>query len=141
MSIAAVLLPVFVQVLLTFSLLMMTGRARFGVLKAGEVKIRDIALGERAWPAKVMQIANTYHNQFELPVLFYLLVPLAIITKKADLLFVVLAWLFVGLRLIHAYVYVTTNHLLTRFRVFLAGAVVLMAMWFIFAIRILVAGV
>ena len=141
MSIAAILLPVFVQVLLTLCLLVMTGRARFGILKAGQVKVRDIALGERAWPQSVMQLSNAYHNQFELPVLFYALVPLAIITRKADLVFVVLAWLFVGLRLAHAYVHVTSNHVLTRFRIFLAGFTVLAVMWFIFAIRILVAGV
>ena len=40
---------------------------------------------------------------------------LAWITKQADLLFVVLAWIFVVLRLVHAYVHVTSNHLTQRF--------------------------
>ncbi|KAA2237024.1 MAPEG family protein [Salinarimonas soli] len=140
MSIAAILAPVFVQVGLTFVLLFMMGRTRFAAVRAGEVKIRDIALGERAWPARVTQVANTFHNQFETPVLFYALVALAIVTRQADLLFVVLSWLFVTARLVHAYVYTTTNNVLTRFRVFLAGTAVLMLMWAIFAVRILISG-
>jgi hypothetical protein len=138
MSPAAVLAPVFVQVLLTFVLLVLMGRARFAAARGGEVKLRDIALGERAWPPRVMQLSNTFHNQFETPVLFYALVALAMITRQADLLFVVMAWLWVAARIGHAWVYATTNHVLTRFRVFMAGTTVLMLMWAIFAVRILV---
>lgn len=138
MSPAAILAPVFVQVLLTFVLLVLTGRSRFGAIRAGEVKVRDIALGERAWPPRVMQVANAFHNQFETPVLFYALVALAMITRQADLLFVVMSWLYVAARLGHAWVHATTNRIMTRFRVFLAGTTVLMLMWAIFAVRILV---
>ena len=37
----------------------------------------------------------SYTSQFELPVLFYVLTILAMYTKHADILFVVMAWLFV----------------------------------------------
>ena len=40
------------------------GRAS-AILRAGEVKVRDMALGERNWPTRVLQISNAYHNQFE----------------------------------------------------------------------------
>ncbi len=101
--------------------------------------MRDIALGERAWPPKVTQVANAFHNQFETPVLFYALVVLALITRQADLLFVVMAWLFVAARLVHAYIHTTSNLVIRRFQAFLAGTVVLMLMWLIFAVRILFA--
>jgi hypothetical protein len=140
MSIAAILAPLFVQVGLTFVLLFMMGSARFAAVKAGQVKVRDIALGERAWPPRATQIANTFHNQFETPVLFYALVALAIVTRQADLLFVVLSWVFVAARLAHAWVYTTSNNVLTRFRIFLAGTGILMLMWAIFAVRILISG-
>ena len=42
-----------------------------------------------------MQVGYSFQNQFELPVLFYVLTILAIITKHADILFVVMAWIFV----------------------------------------------
>jgi hypothetical protein len=139
MSITAVLLPVFVQVALTFLLLMWMGRSRIASLRAGDVKVRDIALGERSWPTRIQQIANSYHNQFELPVLFYAIVALALVTRKADLLFVVLSWVFVGSRLVHAVIHTTSNRVSQRFAVFLVGVIVLMAMWIMFALRILAA--
>jgi hypothetical protein len=139
MSITAVLLPVFVQVALTFGLLMWMGRSRVGLLKAGEVKVKDVALGERNWPTRTQQIANSYHSQFELPVLFYAIVALALITRKADLVFVVLAWMFVVARLVHAFIHTTSNRISQRFMAFLVGVIILMIMWILFALRIFAA--
>jgi len=58
-------------------------------------------------------------------------------TRHADLLFVVMAWIFVALRLVHAYIHITDNDVSRRGPVFGVGALVLMAMWVIFMIRIL----
>jgi len=137
MSIQAVLLPLFVQVALTFVLMFWMGHARVTAIKGGEVKIRDIALGQQVWPERETQLGNCFHNQLQLPVLFYVLAALALITRKADLLFVVLSWLFVLLRLGHAWIHVTSNHVPTRFYWYLAGALVLLVMWIIFAVQIL----
>ena len=137
MTVPAILLPVFVQVALTFALLIWTGSRRFSAVRGGTVRSDEVSMGERNWPAPVQQVANAFSNQFELPILFYVLVALAIYTRKADLLFVVLSWVFVLTRILHAGVYVTTNHVPQRFGAFLAGAVVLMVMWIVFAIRIL----
>jgi hypothetical protein len=139
MSIQAVLLPVFVEVGLTFALLFWMGAARRGAIAAGKVQSRNVGLREAAWPPAVMQIGNAYLNQFELPVLFYVLTILSIITRHADLLFVVLAWVFVGLRLAHAGIHTTSNKMDQRFLLFGAGAIVLGLMWVIFALRILLA--
>jgi hypothetical protein len=138
MSIQMVLLPLFVQVALTFVLLFWMAQARTSRVARGEVKMRDIALGQSAWPEYPTKVANCYHNQLQLPVLFYLLVALALITRKADLLFVVMAWLFVILRIVHAYIHVTSNHVPTRFYAFGVGSLVLLLMWIIFAVRILI---
>ncbi|GJE44271.1 MAPEG family protein [Methylobacterium soli] len=137
MTVPAILAPVFVQVFLTFGLLIVLGRRRFAEIGAGRVRIGQIALGERNWPPKVQAAANAFSNQFEIPILFFALVPLALVTRKADLLFVVLAWIFVASRAAHATVYVTSNHVPTRFRLYMAGVAVLGIMWLIFAIRIL----
>jgi hypothetical protein len=139
MLIQEALLPVFVLVGLTFFLMFWMGFARVGVLKRREIRMGDIALGQPAWPPRVMQISNAYHNQFQMPVLFYALVAFALITRKADLIFVLMAWIFVLCRLAHAAIHVTTNRVPVRFYAFLASAVVLLLMWLIFAVRILVA--
>ncbi|OYX80292.1 MAG: hypothetical protein B7Y77_00780 [Bradyrhizobium sp. 35-63-5] len=137
MSIKMVLLPLFVEVALTFALMMWMGLSRVGALKRGEAKLANTALGQPNWPAKVQQIVNCYANQFQLPVLFYVLTVLTMITHHADYLFVVLAWGFVISRLVHAYVHTGSNHVRYRFNAFLIGAIILLAMWIIFAVDIL----
>jgi len=139
MTMQMVLAPLFVQVALTFGLLVWMAYARTSSVSRGETKMRDIALGEPAWPAKPTQISNCYDSQFQLPLLFYVLVILAWITRHADVIFVVMAWLFVLLRVAHAYVHTTSNRVPTRFRMFAAGMFVLLLMWIIFAVRILLA--
>jgi hypothetical protein len=138
-SITAILLPVYVQVALTFILLLWMGSSRLGSLRAGEVKVKDIALGERNWPSRILQVQNAYHNQFELPVLFYVLVTLALFTRKADMLFVVMSWMFVTSRLVHAAIHTTSNKMALRFQAFVVGVLILAAMWVIFGIRVLAA--
>ena len=137
MPIAAVLSPVFILIALTIGLLLWTGRSRVGALKRREVKLGQIALGQPAWPDKVTQVGNAYQNQLETPVLFYVLVALAIITKKDDLAFVGLEWLYVLTRLAHAYIHTGTNNVPMRFNAFILGVGVLALMWGVFAVRIL----
>jgi hypothetical protein len=137
MTLPTILLPLFVQVALTFALLFWMARARIGAIKGKTTKMADIALGQSNWPTKVQQIGNSYHSQFQVPVLFYVLTILAIITRHADLLFVVMAWLFVITRLVHAYIHTGTNYVPHRFNAFAAGLFILLAMWIIFAARIL----
>lgn len=140
MSVPMVLAPLFVHVALTFLLMYLMAYARTSAIQRKEARIRDTALGQPAWPEFPTKVANCYHNQFQLPVLFYVLVGLALFTRKADLLFVAMSWLFVLLRIAHAYIHVTSNHVPTRFFVFGAGSLVLVLMWIIFAARILIGG-
>jgi hypothetical protein len=137
MSIPMILAPLFVMVALTFVLLFWTGNVRVAAVRRGDTHPRDVALREPNWGKRETQIANAYQNQLELPVLFYVLTILSIVTRHADLAFVLLAWVFVVLRLIHVYVHVTSNHLSRRFAVFVASAIVLAIMWAIFMIRIM----
>jgi len=131
-----ILAPVFVQVALTFALLFWMASVRRESLTRGETKIRDIALRQQAWPAKATQISNCYDSQFQIPLLFYVVVILALVAKSADLIFVVLSWIFVLARLAHAYVHTTSNHVPTRFNVFAVGVLVLLIMWIWIAVKI-----
>ena len=137
MSVQMVLPPLMVQIGLTFALLIAMVGLRRQTLVSGETKIRDIALGEPNWPTRATQVGNCYRNQFELPVLFYALIALALPLRHADLFIVLMSWIFVITRLIHAGVFVTSNDLGRRSVAWLAGALVLLVMWLYFAIRIL----
>ena len=137
MSIQAILLPLFVQVALTLGLLLWLGVLRRDDVRSGAVHPSKIALREPNWPVRTQQVAYSFSNQFELPVLFYVLTILEIITRHADFVFVVLAWIFVLTRIGQAYVHTTSNVVLRRGTIYIVGALVLIAMWVIFAVRIL----
>ena len=137
MTIQAVLLPVFVLIGLTFVLLLGVFGSRRGTLVRGETKVRDIVLGQPNWPAGTTQVGNCYNNQFELPVLFYILIAIALPLRHADLFIVCMSWVFVVTRFAHAGIFVTTNDLNQRSLAWLASALVLFAMWIYFALKIL----
>lgn len=137
MPIQFVLLPLFVQVLLTFFVMFGMMYYRTVSLQRGEARFEEIALREPNWPVRAMQFANCFANQFELPVLFSVLTILSIMTRHADIIFIVLSWIFVAMRVIQAAIHVTSNNVAYRGAFYGVGAVVLAIMWAIFAVRIL----
>jgi hypothetical protein len=137
MSVQMVLLPVFLLVGLTFFLLIWMGGARRNALVGGETRIRDIALGQPNWPERTTQVANCFANQFEIPVLFYILIAIALPLRRTDLVIVLLSWVFVVTRFVHAGIFVTSNDLNRRSLAWFAGVLVLFAMWVYFALKIL----
>jgi hypothetical protein len=135
-----VLLPLLVQVALTFGLGFWLAALRVRAIGSRQVHPRDVALREPGWPKRILQVQYAFHNQLELPILFYLVTVLALFTRTADQPFVILAWIYVALRLVHAFIHVTENNLRRRGMVFITGAVVLCVMWIVFAFRLLSAG-
>src|SRR5690348_11627199 len=121
MSVSMVLLPVFVQVGLIFALLFATSRRRGqGSSSSGASKVADAA------------------DQCDAPVvLFFVLIALAMPIRHADLIIVMLSWIFVVTRFAHGGILVTSNDGRTRSFAWLAGALVVLAMWVYFALRIL----
>ena len=120
MSVQMVLLPVFVLVGLTFALLFgMASRPNALRLPVARPRSRDIALRQPDWPARATAIGNCFANQFEIPVLFYVLIALALPLRHADLMIVMLSWVFVVTRFAHAGIFVTSNDVRTA----LAGVV------------------
>ena len=137
MSVQMILLPLFVQVLLTFFLGFYLAILRRKALAQRKTRWEDIALREANWPKETMQAGYSFANQFELPVLFYVLTILALFTKQADLLFVVMAWIFVLSRAVQAYIHVTSNYVPLRGIAFAVGCATLFVMWVIYIVRIL----
>jgi hypothetical protein len=137
MSVQTVLLPVFVLVGLAFALLFAMATARGQALSGRETSPKDIALGQPNWPTRTTQIGNCFSNQFELPVLFYIVIALALPLRRADLVIVLLSWVFVVTRFAHAGIFVTSNNVQRRSMAWLAGVLVLFAMWLYFALKVL----
>lgn len=134
------LLPAFVHVAWVLVLLLRMGAVRMAAVRAGRVRIEEIALDGSRWPDDVRKFSNNYDNQFQLPVLFYALLPLLIVMAKVDWAVVVLAWVFTLSRILHSLIHTGSNEVLKRGQAFLVGFAALGLMWAWFALRIFVIG-
>lgn len=127
----AILPPLFVQVALTLVLYAILASFRFYEAfsnpKIGKaVKERRVD----AYTKRTLWLSDNVKNQFELPILFYAAIILAIAADRpiSDGL-ITLAWTFVGLRVVHTILQVSVNIVLLRFLVFFAGYVTVILMW------------
>ena len=130
--IAAVLL----QGALALVLLWLLGTIRVPLVQAGRIKTADVALSRDPWPVRGKQVANAFDNQFQLPLLFYVAAGLALFFGPT-LLEVVLGWLFVLSRIIHAAIFVSDNHVIRRFSAYTFGFAVLGVFWIDLVIRLI----
>ena len=132
------LLPVFVQVLLTFIVLIQLGRARSQSLVQSRATRAnpDVAKGAFAWSDAASQASNNFKNQFEMPVLFYIAVAFALLLKQSDILLLALAWGFVVMRVVHALIHLGPNIVMWRFPAYILGVACLLAFWITLMLRV-----
>ena len=79
-------------------------------------------------PAEVRWKADNYNNLMEQPTLFYAVaLTLALLDADAGLN-TGLAWLYVGLRVVHSLVQAIVNIIIIRFAIFMAASFVLLVM-------------
>ncbi|MEH6566789.1 MAG: MAPEG family protein [Halopseudomonas sp.] len=128
MNTQLLLLSLLVQIALTLYLYIKLGGAKRRALEQGQVNQARRALHDDAWPDSVRQINNNIRNQFELPVLFYVLVLVLLHLGATGWLAPVLAWLFVLSRLAHAWVHTGSNQVPLRRRLFTFGCVIILLM-------------
>ena len=127
------------QVLLTLGLLIWMGRERVPRVMRGEIRVADIAVDKSAYPLKARLLSNSFDNQFQLPLLFFVGALAALHFGLLDWFIVGLAWLFVALRYVHAAIHVTTNRVYRRFAAYTAGLAVLALFWLWLVFRLLLA--
>ena len=111
-------------------------RKRFAHIAANRPTAADFANAEAVgrYFRPFERPAQNLANLFEMPVLYFALVPLLILTGSASAAQVVLAWIFVALRLAHTVIHIGPNTVRTRARVYIASSIVLFAMWVGFVI-------
>ncbi|MBS3797755.1 MAPEG family protein [Pseudoalteromonas sp. BDTF-M6] len=120
----------FAQVLLTLIVMVIMGRRRFAAARKKQIQMRQFATMDLGNAPEQVQVAGrNFINQFEIPVLFYVAVLCALATNLSGYTFVALAWLFVVTRVLHSVIHLGTNHLRSRYFTFLAGCLVVLAMW------------
>lgn len=136
----ALLYPVFVQVFLTFFIVFWMAKERIGAVRDGTV-VRNEPGQRPTWPKRAAIVSNAYHNQFEMPVLFYAVCAFAMLANGVDSFMLLLAWIYVILRILHAGIHTTYNHVPHRFAMFKLSNIVLLIMWVKLALHVLSSGV
>ncbi len=128
MNFSSILLPVLVQIALTLLVFLILGMRKVKAIKSGGVDRQKTALDNSAWPEGVVKVSNNITNQFQTPVLFYILALLFYLTDTVNTSVIVLAWLYVVSRLLHAFIHINSNFVPARFSIFTFGVLSLIGM-------------
>lgn len=115
---------------LTFAVALVVVRRRVGEMTRERIHPQSVALSAQiAQRLADSRASDNYRNLFELPVLFYLGVAIAVAAGVHDPYVLGLAWGFVALCIVHSAIQCSYNKVMHRFRVFLAGVMVLALFW------------
>ena len=116
----ALLTPVFVLILWTFTifLIMAYGRVRFTKNPQDAAHTKDL---RGLLPDWVERTSDNYNHLFEQPVAFYAITISIALISNFEPFMIQLAWAFVILRIIHSLVQLTFNLVLLRFCLFATG--------------------
>lgn len=138
MSSGAIFAPVAALALWTCFVLAVTGFRRIRAVQARRCRRDAFKLGESPdVPADVAVANRNLMNLLEMPVLFYVFAIASYVTHHAGRAPVTLAWIYVGLRVLHSAEHLTANHILRRLALFFASNVVLATMWIRFVTKVL----
>ncbi len=129
--------PVLCQIVLVILLFGLLGKRKFNAVKTKAVDLKETAMNNKAWPQGVVLVSNNITNQFEVPVLFYVIALVSYVTNSVSLFTVVCAWLFVAARCCHAFVQVSKNVVPMRFRFFLLSVLFVLLMLIDTAIQLI----
>jgi len=120
-----IFVPVLMQVLLVFMLYIQLGVKKAQAVKSGNVNRKKAALDTNEWPEYVIKISNNIGNQFETPIIFYVLSIVVYLLSSVNIAVLTLSWIYVISRYAHAYIHTHSNHVPHRLRAFLVGVVIL----------------
>jgi len=138
-----ILMPVLALASLTLLVLFALGILRVGGIATGRFTQSYYKLfreSDNQEPDIVRAVARNYHNLLELPVLFYAGCLLAYAADLVSQPLVILAWVFVALRLVHTMIHVTSNRLGYRMTAFVTGYFVLLGFWVVLGRALLARG-
>jgi hypothetical protein len=121
--------PMFAMVVLTVIVAGAMFRSRVRAVKSKDVSLSFFKTYQGNAPEDVLVTARHFTNLFEAPVLFYVACLAAMIIEKTGVAVVALAWGYVVLRAVHAYVHLGSNAVFQRMRVYMASWIILLTLW------------
>lgn len=135
-----ILLPVFVQVLLTSVVMVLMGRRRIRAAKNKEISVAAFkTMNLTGANEQVIATSRNFDNQFQMPMLYLFSVLFTLQLGLADIAYVALGAAYVLLRIVHTAVHIGSNTVRLRFNVFLLSCAVLWVIWLRLVWQVLVA--
>lgn len=121
--------PVLALVLIPLVVILLNGKRKSADVKSGEFDREKAAMDNEAWGKLTILTSKSLANQFQFPVVFYVLCLVLASLDAVSTAVLFVAWLFVIARYIHAYVHVTTNYVPIRFRAFIVSMLLLIVLF------------
>jgi len=120
--------PVLMQITIPFWIMILNGLRKNTDRKSGQVN-PDSPINNKAWSLPVILTSNALENQFQFPVVFYVLCLILVQLDSVTAFSLVLSWLFVVSRWLHALIHVTSNVISLRMVSFLIGMITLLLLF------------
>ena len=122
--------PMAAMVLLTFVVLIRMFLGRVRAVRAGEADAGYYkTYQEGREPREVAQLSRHLVNMFESPTLFYAACIAGMVTGENAAILGALAWVYVAMRAVHAYIHTGSNRLPPRIKIYFSSWLVLLGMW------------
>jgi len=122
--------PMAAMVLLTFIVLIRMFLGRVRAVRAGEADAGYYkTYQEGREPREVAQLSRHLVNMFESPTLFYAACIAGMVIGENATILAALAWVYVAMRAVHAYVHTGSNRLPPRIKIYFSSWLVLLGMW------------
>ncbi len=103
---------------------------------SGQAQLKEFAIPTNEPEISATTIRNL-NNLYEVPMLFYVACLSLYAVNGVSYLAVIISWLFVGARLAHTLIHVTTNRLRYRQPVFVLGFILNGILWVMLAMHLL----
>ena len=128
-----ILAPVVALVLWTLVIMLWMYLTRIPAMRAAGIQFKGLVGSKgsdlyRVVPGPVQWKAHNYNHLMEQPTLFYALCLALAVAGLGDGLNATLAWVYVGLRVLHSLIQATVNVVRWRFLVFFAASLVLIGL-------------
>jgi hypothetical protein len=138
MSVFSLVYPMLALVLLTFGVLIALFRSRVRMVREGLAPVSYFRTfqGSVDVPEYSAKPARHFANLFEAPTLFYAGCLAAMVTGITGTWVVALAWAYVAMRYVHAFIHLGGNRVRYRMRAYFVGWLCLLGLWITVAVGV-----
>lgn len=130
--------PILVVVLQIFTLLIYAAGKRIKAVRNKQLDYKVVQnLDYSAMPVDILLVGRSYDNQFQQPILFIVLMGFIALNAIQGTAWIIVAWLYVALRLWHSVEHLSARNIKRRTIAFGLSAFLLLSMWLTFLISCL----